>query len=746
MKTLCITGLIDDHLTLLAQCCAQAGMAMPNEPDQLGVSITQWHEKVLATHQPHPETGQIATLGKLWERLASDLFVQHMPHPFWGWASSHSVPLLNFWSEFEPNIRFVLLTCSPQRYLAHQLEASQGQVDVVRALSTWKAQHQAMLYFHLRHSTTSVMVDVDQVVQQPQRLLDYMAQQWQLDGLGEGRCDALALPQMPIVDYLAQVYWQEQQNETIHALQDDLIATCLPLLFDQEDAPLVQAVPLLSEVVANYYQQRQLQNSLNEVVAQLTQQQAKTERALTDVSLSEQELKESLLQLQNTSALEKKQLQQALSESQAESELLLAQLHQVQESLEDHFLQLKASQAAHEQVKQQLSGKEAELVKANEQSSQLSQQLSQQQSQHQQALQSLQEENELMLEQLHLVQEELEKYFLMHRDVENALAEYKEQSKQVALQAEARWQRLLQRYPNYIDYTHVSFIPVIHNGVWQLNCAFDALTLDKTYNQLHFAIQIENGMAGLVFNADQRPHFVRWPITGDRLELLPQPCADSQQAQDRVAVFQQSATHDWQLLTRLVKALPALIEQKSPLASSEVLVVNQALASLAKVMDKVPTSMRYDALVFEQERVYPGYEHLALAIEGLSWQGRVYPHFSFRLGCANISDTQFGSDPKLEFPQAEDTPLGNWFAESEDEFGQKLELRFALPDAMDIQVWQQLASDQVFIVTLLSHLPTMMTQLSPDLALQHDLAQWQSLVINMQAILAYQLQAAAQET
>ncbi|MCL4555561.1 MAG: hypothetical protein M1572_01545 [Gammaproteobacteria bacterium] len=705
MKTLCITGLIDDHLTLLAQCCAQAGMAMPNEPDQLGVSITQWHEKVLATHQPHPETGQIATLGKLWERLASDLFVQHMPHPLWGWASSHSVSLLNFWSEFEPNIRFVLLTCSPQRYLAHQLEASQGQVDVVRALSTWKAQHQAMLYFHLRHSTTSVMVDVDQVVQQPQRLLDYMAQQWQLDGLGEGQGDALALPQMPMVDYLAHAYWNKYQDETLHALQDDLTATSLPLALTEDTQSLcLSGSHNIDEIVVDYYQQ----------------QQKKT--------------------------LEKKQLQQALSESQAESELLLAQLHQVQESLEEHFLQLKASQAAHDQVKQQLSGKEVELIKANEQSSQLSQQLSQQQSQHQQALQSLQEENELMLEQLHLVQEELEKYFLMHRDVENALAEYKEQSKQVALQAEARWQRLLQRYPNYIDYTHVSFIPVIHNGVWQLNCAFDALTLDKTYNQLHFAIQIENGMAGLVFNADQRPHFVRWPITGDRLELLPQPCADSQQAQDRVAVFQQSATHDWQLLTRLVKALPALIEQKSPLASSEVLVVNQALASLAKVMDKVPTSMRYDALVFEQERVYPGYEHLALAIEGLSWQGRVYPHFSFRLGCANISDTQFGSDPKLEFPQAEDTPLGNWFAESEDEFGQKLELRFALPDAMDIQVWQQLASDQVFIVTLLSHLPTMMTQLSPDLALQHDLAQWQSLVINMQAILAYQLQAAAQET
>ena len=81
---------------------------------------------------------------------------------------------------------------------------------------------------------------------------------------------------------------------------------------------------------------------------------------------------------------------------------------------------------------------------------------------------------------------------------------------------------------------------------------------------------------------------------------------------------------------------------------------------------------------------------------------------------SNILDNQFGTDLKLEFPEEfGKIILENWFAESEDNYGSKLELRFAIPNAMDINVWDKLSqNDKNFIYNLVNLLPNRITQLS----------------------------------
>jgi hypothetical protein len=98
----------------------------------------------------------------------------------------------------------------------------------------------------------------------------------------------------------------------------------------------------------------------------------------------------------------------------------------------------------------------------------------------------------------------------------------------------------------------------------------------------------------------------------------------------------------------------------------------------------------------------------------------------------------FGAHTKLEFPQdVSQGPLSGWYMESHDDFGAKLELRFAQPEAMDMAVWQQLpADDKKFVQALVRRISAMLRSLQDAaLPLKRDWADWQQLAQDIQRIL-----------
>ena len=104
---------------------------------------------------------------------------------------------------------------------------------------------------------------------------------------------------------------------------------------------------------------------------------------------------------------------------QEENELLLAQLHQIQEELESVFLKSKqfeeaASQAA-AKLKAETDAKNAEAGKAQTEAARANAEAAK--------AKDLQEENDLLLAQLHQVQEELERYYLKNKDLESSVGE-----------------------------------------------------------------------------------------------------------------------------------------------------------------------------------------------------------------------------------------------------------------------------------------------------------------------------------
>ncbi|WP_163008240.1 hypothetical protein, partial [Pseudomonas viridiflava] len=104
-------------------------------------------------------------------------------------------------------------------------------------------------------------------------------------------------------------------------------------------------------------------------------------------------------------------------------------------------------------------------------------------------------------------------------------------------------------------------------------------------------------------------------------------------------------------------------------------------------------------------------------------------------------DDTFGQNPRLEFDESARDVLENWFAESEDGRGLRLELRFARPDALDTNVWQILSdSDQILLAALVSNLTTQLntikTQCPEDVQRWED---WHDLADVVKAIMIHNL-------
>jgi hypothetical protein len=152
----------------------------------------------------------------------------------------------------------------------------------------------------------------------------------------------------------------------------------------------------------------------------------------------------------------------------------------------------------------------------------------------------------------------------------------------------------------------------------------------------------------------------------------------------------------------------------------------------------MPSVFRFDELTLMREQVNHDYEHLWLNFRHVAIGNKRLLDFDFRISCANLRPKVFGQFPKLEFPETSGrAAITEWFDESYDDFGPKLELRFALPESMDMQVWERLsASDREFLEALVQQMPAFLSELETSgLKLKRSWDDWQQLVREVGRIL-----------
>lgn len=201
MISLCITGLSHSAIATAERALLAAGMAAA-APVQRDTAITfaSWHvrveEAMTQSASSHMAEGASASMGRLWEQLASDLFLSNMQAPVWGWADAKSLGLLDYWLGFDSSTHFVLLATSPEQMMAEHLarlardpEQSSAAPLMDSLMAQWQEAHHGMLRFALRNPTRCILVQADEIP--PPALVQTVQAAWPRQ-LGALRSDLVA--------------------------------------------------------------------------------------------------------------------------------------------------------------------------------------------------------------------------------------------------------------------------------------------------------------------------------------------------------------------------------------------------------------------------------------------------------------------------------------------------------------------------------------------------------------------------
>jgi hypothetical protein len=179
------------------------------------------------------------------------------------------------------------------------------------------------------------------------------------------------------------------------------------------------------------------------------------------------------------------------------------------------------------------------------------------------------------------------------------------------------------------------------------------------------------------------------------------------------ALISRLSTSEWSLVLALVDKLGAYVT--APTASTPALYrridFQNGIRRLKESLNSWPTTFRFDTASVTECATRTHYRGLSIQISNVQVGNLVWPTISFILATVDDQGADFGSNPKLEFAKCPAKHgLESWYAETNDEQGARLELRFAGVQNMDLQVWATLSgNDQILIAGLISSMPRILS-------------------------------------
>lgn len=621
MKTLCITGTECAMFNKISDTIFNAGISPAKtitQPNGSSMDFNDWHQKVVDENSLL-SIDSSSKIGRIWEQLAVDLFMENVGQEKWGWACPQSVKLLNFWHSFAPQLCFILLYSTPEEAIysasknLNNNSAHNNSGDAI--IKQWLNDQQMMLKFYIKNPLQSLLINVNDFKKNPQNLV-------------------------------------EKINEHFNFNLNSFTALNDP---DSENLKILEPNSLAEYLVNITLQQSQYLSEVNTLFSELEKNKV---AICADEIIAENGIMNNSISTENNSKISNNNNDSIVVDSYA---LLCKYNYDISNNinLQNNFVELQDSR----------------------------------------------EEADLLLRQLHKVQEELEFYYL----------EYRAEKKR-ADTIESKWEKMLNKHPYYIDCDNIICQNSSDNQglFWSLenieifNRSIDFLQLETLLWQdkiiFRFVEKQDKDLPLLVWNPNSKDN-----QNNNEFILCPLIVNDA---------IQQLATTDIILL----KNLSVLFFQQLQNNKDGIIVSNPNInlfinmfRQIPDFLDNVlPKTLRFDELYIKDYEELGEYENLTFHLTNISFANKLYKNFEFRLACANIQDNQFGTDPKLEFPEEfGKIILENWFAESEDNYGSKLELRFAIPNAMDINVWDKLSqNDKNFIANLVNLLPYRIGQLS----------------------------------
>jgi hypothetical protein len=343
-------------------------------------SINDWLKKANARGSANP--------GRALQIALSEIFLANLDNTnqtHWGWADYRNTNLLDFWHEFDDQIRFLLVVESPLHLLARLTLKGELVADDSRllALTHWTQSVEKIISFYRSWPDICLLTNSLAWSYQESEAVNNVASWLALDqkevefeennelqdhsSLVLSQLLKLYIEELELVDHL----WQQvialspspDQSLVEHSalkLAEQSFAKLIQYKKDTESLQVVNQTKsekiyqLQSEVKAFQKQVVSLESDREELNTTLYGLKVDSETQkdkLIKFEVELKELKEKNIDLEGQLSYEKSKppydpsLELKLKDFEQENELLLLQLHQVQEELEEYFLKFQEAQS-----------------------------------------------------------------------------------------------------------------------------------------------------------------------------------------------------------------------------------------------------------------------------------------------------------------------------------------------------------------------------------------------------------------
>ncbi len=172
MSTLVVCGSPWANIEKVIKLLGKMGVATTKDaPSGTITNIKNWHKNLFCQYESSASTIQP---GKAWQQAVGDIFLANYDSPVWGWGDYRSTLLLDFWLDFDPNIKFVLLYVSPEQALLHALASisDEANFDSEKILAEWLLFSISMQQFQWQNRKYCIMVDANCALNQPSTFFD----------------------------------------------------------------------------------------------------------------------------------------------------------------------------------------------------------------------------------------------------------------------------------------------------------------------------------------------------------------------------------------------------------------------------------------------------------------------------------------------------------------------------------------------------------------------------------------------
>ncbi|EPK7361502.1 hypothetical protein M2O40_004204 [Kluyvera ascorbata] len=468
MNSILIVGHPSSGYKEVEEILQQRGMtpALPSRrdallPQDITTTLCKVHQASDIDNVTTEEEIKPLKVAPVWHGMALDLMLGNIEQTLWGWSDPQSIYSLDYWCQLDDNITFVLVYDAPHQALmkAATNHNNLSNTAVEHHLNNWMAYNGALLAFFLRNRNRCLLVSTQQVKLNSEACLQ------QLQPLLSTPLLSVAETKSEKVSYVAttdESSFSAPTNHNLLPIQKLTEMANIAGLDAKETQNVLQINTvehyLLEQLISDYPACQDLYAELQSAAnlpLQLDYREELKPQQVWEI-LVQQRLRNAELAagLHKAYIGMSKTLELSVSEQTREGELLLSQLHQVQEELEKQCLQKfeiekfktqQSKQLQHQialakskeeevislikkvaDIQKQLestkaSGRQSENEKNNlnvalvETKNLLAAAKANQQSQFDEQAQKfeiLQQENELLLTQVHKVQQELERYFL----------------------------------------------------------------------------------------------------------------------------------------------------------------------------------------------------------------------------------------------------------------------------------------------------------------------------------------------